>query len=234
MSETDNKACGSAKRMTDPTRDRSFERALPFVVLVGGTPEEDVAMSSERRYRQERNALVVNRRALALRGLAALLFGLSVLFWPGVILVVLTLVFGVYVLVDGGVVLVSALGSSVRGVRRWLPLTEGAVGVTAGLAALLWPGLTASGLLYVIVAWAVATGILKIITTVVLRGEVENALLLAGSGALSVLFGAILWVLLGSDLPSLTPFIGVFATVLGLALIVFALRTRVRGRSRHI
>lgn len=188
-------------------------------------------MSNEGRYRQRLRAFAANWRVMALRGLAALLFGLVVLFWPGVILAVLTLLFGIYALVDGGVVLVPALRTPERGAQRWIPLVEGAVGVIAGLVALLWPGMTTSGLLYVIVVWAVATGILKITTTIVLRTEVENGWLLAGSGALSVLFGMTLAVLVGSDLPSLAPFIGGFAIVVGLALIVFAFRTRDRQRS---
>jgi uncharacterized membrane protein HdeD (DUF308 family) len=190
-------------------------------------------MSNAGRYRQRLSTFAANWRALALRGFVALLFGLVVLFWPGLILAVLSLLFGIYALVDGGVVLVPALRSSDRGARRWLPLAEGAVGVVAGLVALLWPGMTASGLLYVIAGWAVATGILKITTTIVLRGEVENGWPLAASGALSVLFGAILADLAGSDLPSLAPFIGVFAIMLGLGLITFALRTRDQQRSRQ-
>jgi uncharacterized membrane protein HdeD (DUF308 family) len=190
-------------------------------------------MGNEGRYRQRLSTLTGNWRALALRGIVAVLFGLVVLFWPGLILAVLTLLFGIYALVDGGVVLVPALRTSERGARRWLPLAEGAVGVIAGLVALLWPGMTASGLLYVIVGWAVGTGILKITTTIALRSEVENGWLLAGSGALPVLFGVILAALAGSDLPSLAPFIGVFAIVVGLALIVFAFRTRDRQRSRQ-
>jgi uncharacterized membrane protein HdeD (DUF308 family) len=190
-------------------------------------------MSSQRRYRQRLSAIAANWRVLALRGLAALIFGLVVLLWPGAILAVLTLVFGIYAIVDGGILLVPALRTSGRGAQRWLPLVEGAVGVVAGLVALLWPGLTVSGLLYVIVAWALATGILKIATTIVLRSGIENAWLLAGSGALSVLLGLVLAVLVGSDLPSLAPFIGVFAIVVGLALIVFAFRTRDRQRTQQ-
>ena len=190
-------------------------------------------MSNEGRYRQRLSTFAANWRALALRGLAALLFGLVVLFWPGLILAVLSLLFGIYALIDGGVVLVPALRSSDRGARRWLPLSEGAVGVIAGLVALLWPGMTASGLLYVLAGWAVATGVLKITNTIVLRSEVENGWILAGSGALSVLFGAIIAALAGSDLPSLAPFIGVFAIVVGLTLIVFAFRTRDRQRTRQ-
>jgi uncharacterized membrane protein HdeD (DUF308 family) len=190
-------------------------------------------MSNERRYRQRLSVLAANWRVLALRGLAALLFGLVVLFWPGLVLAVLTLLFGIYALVDGGVVLVPALRSSEQGARRWLPLAEGTVGVIAGLLALLWPGMTASGLLYVIVGWALLTGILKTLTAIMLRSEVENGWLLAGSGVLSVLFGVILAALAGSDLPSLAPFIGVFVLVVGLALIVLAFRTRDRQRNRQ-
>ncbi len=105
--------------------------------------------------------------------------------------------------------------------------------MVAGVVALLWPGMTVSGLLYVIVGWAVATGILKLTTAFVLRSQLENKWLLAGSGALSVLFGVILAALMGSDLPSLAPFIGVFAIVVGLALIVFAFRTRDLQRTRQ-
>ncbi len=87
---------------------------------------------------------------------------------------VLTRSFGVYAPVDGGVVLVPALRSSARGARKWLPLAKESVGVIAGLVALLWPGKTASGQLNVLVGWAVGTGILKLITAIVLRSEVEE------------------------------------------------------------
>jgi uncharacterized membrane protein HdeD (DUF308 family) len=190
-------------------------------------------MSSQGSYRQRLSTFASNWRVLALRGLVAVLFGLVILLWPGLILAVLSLLFGIYALVDGGVVLVPALRSSDRGARRWLPLAEGTVGVIAGLVALLWPGLTASGLLYVIVGWALVTGILKILTAIVLRSEVENVWLLAGGGALSVLFGVILAALVGSELPALAPFIGVFAVVVGLALIVFAFRIRDRQQNRQ-
>lgn len=102
-------------------------------------------MSSQGRFRQRLSAIAANWRVLALRGLAALIFGLVILFWPGLILAVLSLLFGVYALVDGGIVVVPALRTSDRGTRRWLPLAEGMVGVAAGLVALLWPAMTPRG-----------------------------------------------------------------------------------------
>ena len=109
-------------------------------------------------------------------------------------------------------------------------MSEGAVAIVAGPAAVLWPGLTTSGLVYVIAGWAVLTGVLKILTAIFLRSWVDNGWLLAGSGSLSVLFGIQLVVLADSDVPFLAPFIGGFAVVLGLALIVFTFRLRERRR----
>ena len=187
-------------------------------------------MSNESRYQQRLSAFAANWRTLALRGLVALLFGLVVLFWPGLVLTVLAVLFGIYAVVDGVITFVPALRSSDRGTQRSLPLAEGVVGIIAGLVALLWPGLSASGLVYVIAGWTVATGVLKILSAIVLRAEVENGWLLAASGALSALFGTALVVLAGSDVPFLAPFIGGFAVVVGLALVVFALRLRERER----
>jgi uncharacterized membrane protein HdeD (DUF308 family) len=185
-------------------------------------------VSNESRYQQRLSTFAANWRALALRGLVALLFGLVVLFWPGLVAAVLALLFGLYAAVDGAIIFVPALRSPEQGARRTLPLAEGAVGIVAGLVAVLWPGLTASGLVYVIAGWAVVTGVLKILTSLLLRAEVQNGWLLAGSGALSALFGIVLAALARSDVPFLAPFIGGFAVVVGLALIVFAFRLRER------
>jgi uncharacterized membrane protein HdeD (DUF308 family) len=65
-------------------------------------------MSSQGRFRQRLSTLAATWRVLALRGLAALIFGLVILFWPSLILAVLSLLFGVYALVDGRIVVVPA------------------------------------------------------------------------------------------------------------------------------
>jgi uncharacterized membrane protein HdeD (DUF308 family) len=197
---------------------------------VGNSSEEDIDMSNEGRYRQRLSTFAANWRALTLRGLVALMFGLVVLFWPSLVFAVLAILFGIYAVVDGAITFVPALRSSERGARRWLPLTEGAVGVIAGLVALLLSGMTGNGLVYVIVGWALATGALKILTAILLRAEVENGWLLAGSGALSVLFGVLIAALAGSDVPILAPLIGAFAVIVVLALIVFAFRLREHRR----
>jgi uncharacterized membrane protein HdeD (DUF308 family) len=168
--------------------------------------------------------LATNWWALLLRGIAAVLFGLAALFWPGLTLFVLIVFFGAYTLVDGTFAIVAGLRGS--GSRRWLLLAEGVLGVLAGLIAFFWPGITALVLLYVIVAWAIFTGILKVVMAIWLRREIENEWLMVLSGVLSVLFGVILAVLPGVGLLSLVWLIGIYALIFGVALIVLGFRVR--------
>ena len=78
-------------------------------------------MSTEGRYQQRLSTLADNWRALALRGIVALIFGLVVLFWPGLVLTVLALLFGIYAALDGAITFVPALRSQERGTQRTLP-----------------------------------------------------------------------------------------------------------------
>jgi uncharacterized membrane protein HdeD (DUF308 family) len=167
--------------------------------------------------------------ALLLRGIAAVLFGLGALFWPGLTLLVLIVLFGAYALVDGASGIVAGIRSS--GGRRWLLVAEGALGVLAALVALFWPGITALVLLYVIALWAIFTGILKVVMAISLRREIENEWLMGISGIISVLFGLILAVLPGVGLLSLVWLVGVYALIFGVALI--ALGFRVRGHRQQ-
>lgn len=163
--------------------------------------------------------------ALALRGAAAILFGLLAIFLPGLTLAVLVVLFGVYAVADGVFALAAGVRSP-RGRRRTLLLAEGIIGVLAGLLALLWPGLSAVPLLYIVAVWAVLGGLLRITTAIVLRREIENEWAMISSGALLVLLGVILGILPGVGLLSLAWLIGVFALGAGVTLIWLALRVR--------
>ena len=168
--------------------------------------------------------LAGNWWALLLRGIAAVLFGLVALFWPGITLYVLIIFFGAYALVDG----IFAIVAGVRGVggRRWLLLAVGVLGVLAGLIAFFYPNITALVLLYVIAFWAILTGILEVVMAISLRREIENEWLMGLSGVLSVVFGVLLAALPRVGLLSLVWLIGIYALIFGVALIVLSLRLR--------
>jgi uncharacterized membrane protein HdeD (DUF308 family) len=163
--------------------------------------------------------------ALAVRGVAAVLFGLAALIWPGLTLAVLIILYGAYAVVDGVFAIVAGLRAG-SGTRRWLLLAEGALGILTGLIAVFWPGVTAVVLLYIIAFWAIFGGLLRIVGAVLLRREIDNEWSMALSGALWVLLGIVLFVLPGAGLLSLAWVIGIFALGAGITLIVLALRVR--------
>jgi len=162
--------------------------------------------------------------AMVLRGIAAVLFGLAALFWPGLTLFVLLVYFGVYALVDGLLAIVAGIKAS--GGRRWLLLVEGAPGLLAGLVVLFWPGTTALVLVYVISAWAIFTGLLKVLMAVAFRREIENGWLMILGGLLSVLFGVILGAMPGAGLVTLVWLVGIYALILGVAMVVLGFLDR--------
>jgi uncharacterized membrane protein HdeD (DUF308 family) len=168
--------------------------------------------------------LAGNWWALLLRGIAAILFGLAALFWPGPTLFVLIVFFGAYALVDGVLAIVAGFRGSEG--SRWLLLAEGVLGVLVGLVAFFWPGITALVLLFLISAWAILTGLLKGIMAIAFRRSIENEGLMGLSGVLSVLFGVVLAVLPGVGLLSLVWLVGIYALIFGVALIVLGFRAR--------
>src|SRR5207247_1230562 len=114
----------------------------------------------------------------ALRGLAALVFGTLVFFWPGITLVVLVLWFGAYALIDGLFAIIAAVKAAGRQQRWGSMLLEGVSGIGAGVLAFLWPGITALVLLYLIATWSILTGIFEIAAAIRLRREIEGEWLL--------------------------------------------------------
>jgi uncharacterized membrane protein HdeD (DUF308 family) len=177
--------------------------------------------------------LARNWWALALRGLAAILFGVLAFAWPGITLFVLVLFFGAYMLVDGIFAIVAAVRAAGEEDRWWLLLIEGILGVLAGLVAFFWPGLTALALLYFIAAWAIVTGIMEIVAAIRLRQEIEGEWALGLSGLLSVIFGILLVVLPApAGLLSLVWLVGAYAVATGVLLLILAFRVRSEARAR--
>jgi uncharacterized membrane protein HdeD (DUF308 family) len=172
--------------------------------------------------------------ALALRGLAAIVFGVLAFVWPGITLWALVLLFGAYMLVDGIFAIVAAVRAAGREARWWLLLVEGVLGVLAGLVAFLLPGITALALLYLVAAWAIFTGILQIVGAVRLRREIEGEWALILGGVLSVIFGVLLAVLPGPGILALVWLIGAYAVVSGVLLIVLAFRVRNRDEAETL
>jgi uncharacterized membrane protein HdeD (DUF308 family) len=98
---------------------------------------------------------------VVLRGVLAILFGVSAFLWPGITWLTLIVMFGVYAIVDGLIAIWTGLSRTRESPRWWSFLLEGLLSIGAGIVALS-PDQVTLVLIYMIAFWAVFTGILEI------------------------------------------------------------------------
>jgi uncharacterized membrane protein HdeD (DUF308 family) len=164
---------------------------------------------------------------LVMRGIAAITFGVLALLWPGLTLLVMALLWGAYVLVDGLLSLLHAFKLRGRGLSVALWSLVGVLGVAAGVLAFIWPGLTAFVLLTLIAAWAIVVGALQLVAAWRLRRQIRGEWLLALSGALSLVFGALLVLQPQTGAVAVVMLVAGYAIAFGVVLM--ALGWRLRG-----
>ena len=163
---------------------------------------------------------------LVLRGVLALIFGLIALFFPRILLFAFIVVFAVYAIIDGVFSVIVAIRERESWKRWGWVLAEGILSILAGIFALVFPGLTALILLYIIAAWAILTGITEIVAAVALREYLSREWALVLAGALSLAFGILLFAFPGAGILSLLWLVGVYSLVFGVLLIIRAFQLR--------
>ena len=171
-------------------------------------------------------SLTKNWWLVVLRGVLAVLFGLTAFLWPGLTGLVLVLMFGVYALADGVVAVATGLTHVKDTSRWWVFLLEGLIGIGAGIAALVWPGAVAVALIALIAAWAVLTGAFEIVAAIRLRREIDNEWFLLLGGLLSIGFGTLLVLQPAAGGLALVWVIGYYALAFGILLIVLGFRLK--------
>lgn len=170
--------------------------------------------------------LTRNWWALAIRGIAAIIFGIIAFAWPGITLTALVLLFGAYAITDGIFAIIAAVNASGRAKKWGWLLLEGILSIIAGVLTFVLPGITALFLLYLIAAWAIVTGAFAIGTAILLRKEITGEWLMALSGIASVIFGLLLVIFPGAGALAVIWWIGAYAIVFGALLLALAFRLR--------
>ena len=164
---------------------------------------------------------------VVLRGVVAVLFGITAIAWPEITVLVLALLWGVYTLLDGVASVAMGMG---RGTDRMYMVLLGVLGIAIGVGALVWPEITVIVLLVMIAAWAIVAGVVQIAAAVRLRKVIKGEWFLATSGAFTLVLGLLLIVQPAEGAIALVVAIATFALAWGLVLIVLGFRLRLLGR----
>lgn len=171
------------------------------------------------------NLLARNWWAIALRGVAAVAFGVVALLMPEAAMFSLAILFAAYLLADGIFGIVAAVRAA-RANERWgLLLAEGVLNLLMGLLAAFFPAGAVLGFVLATAAWALLTGGLMLAAAFRLD-QSHGRVWLAVGGILSLVWGVILVIAPLAGAVVLTWWLGGYATAFGVALLVLAFRLR--------
>jgi len=171
--------------------------------------------------------LARNWWAIAIRGVLGILFGLVALFLPGVTMLSLVLVFAAYAFVDGVFAIISAVNAAGQHERWGLLALEGIVDIVVAGIAIFWPAITVVAFVLLLAAWAVVTGGLMLWAAFRLDVDSGRWWFVLGGGV-SLTYGVLLIVAPIIGALVLTWWLGAYALIFGVALLVLAFRLRAR------
>jgi uncharacterized membrane protein HdeD (DUF308 family) len=176
--------------------------------------------------RAKADVIVLNWWMLALRGVAAIAFGILAFIWPGITLLSLVFLFGAYALVNGVLSLIAAFKAPKGTGNKGSLIFLGLLSIIAGLLTFFIPGITALGLVVLIAAWALVNGVTEIVAAIKLRKVITGEWLLILAGLLSIVLGILLLLQPGVGALALVFWIGAWAIVMGVLLMILAFKIK--------
>ena len=128
-------------------------------------------------------------------------------------------------LVDGVCAIIAAIRAARQHERWGLLVLEGVADIATGVIAFVWPGITLVAFVFLVAAWALISGSLMLMAAFRLNVDHGRWWLVLG-GLASLAYGALLIVapLVGAVV--LTWWIGAYALVFGIAMLILGFRLR--------
>jgi uncharacterized membrane protein HdeD (DUF308 family) len=169
--------------------------------------------------------LARNWWAIALRGVAAILFGIVAFAAPVAAMLSLALLFAAYLLVDAVLAIIAAVRAAQHHERWGLLLAEGVLDLIMGAVVFVFPAGAVLGFVLATAAWALLTGGLMLVASFRLHGT-HGRLWLALGGLVSLIWGVLLVLapLVGAFV--LTWWLGAYAIAFGVMLLILGFRLR--------
>ncbi len=129
--------------------------------------------------------------AVLFRGIAAVLFGIAAVFWPGITLVTLVYLFSAYVLASGLITLVTSIvGSDEVATNRFLAMVVAVIEIGVGVYLLRHPSVTFKTLILIIGFVLIVRGVIDIVGGLFGEGiSATQKLITVITGALAAVVG---------------------------------------------
>ena len=163
---------------------------------------------------------------LGLRGFIAILFGVGAFIWPYATALAFVILLAAFAFVEGVFAFIGAFSWGLTGSQRLLLIVLGLLGLGVGVAAVMYPGITAVVIVALVAWWAIIAGVIQFVVAVELRKVIENDWLLIVGALLSILFGfLLLWRPLAGIL-TLTWLFGFYALLYGILMLGLGLRMK--------
>jgi uncharacterized membrane protein HdeD (DUF308 family) len=163
--------------------------------------------------------------SLILRGLLAVAVGVVAVAWPSVTVLALVVVFAAYAFIAAG--LQAAMAFSSRTAKPVIGhLLLGLVDVIAGVTALAWPGATALVLVLIVASWAIAGGVVEVVTGVRSDEVAGTRAMYIVGGLFSIVFGGVLFTRPDMGAISLALVFGLFNLVAGAWMLTNGIQLR--------
>jgi uncharacterized membrane protein HdeD (DUF308 family) len=163
---------------------------------------------------------------LALRGVAAILFGILAIMWPNITLLVLVAFFAVYAFITAGATIYAGVKNRSTDKGWWLLLLLGLVAFAAGVLSIVYPAVTALVLVLLMGANALVTGVLDMAIAIRLRKRIQNEWLLIFTGIISVVFGVLVMAFPGAGALAMVWLVSFYSVLTGVLLLALGIRMR--------
>jgi uncharacterized membrane protein HdeD (DUF308 family) len=161
-----------------------------------------------------------------LRGLAAIVFGVLAIMWPGATVVVLTAFIAAYALVDGVVAIAFAIRMRSSFDRWWVLLIQGLISTVFGVWAFINPLLS---LLYIVISvslWMLLAAIVQFMLARAHKAMGTSPAWSIFGGVLSLVVAVLALAYPGLTVATVVVLIAWFALVTGIVQLVIAFRVR--------
>ena len=163
---------------------------------------------------------------LALRGVIAIVFSICAFIWPVATALAFVILLAAFAFVEGVFAFIGALSRGLTGSQRLLLVVLGLLGLGVGIAAVMYPGITAVVIVALVAWWAIMSGVIQFILAIEMRKVIENDWLLVVGALLSMLFGVLLLWRPWAGILTLSWLFGIYALLYGIMMLSLGFRVK--------